>query len=85
MNLKWASDTIDRLLAAANVRIVCGLKRSLKLILSLSVGLERDVLGHPGRHPAHRGQDAEGEKGWSYLWPADTPTIPQGLPEGMAA
>ena len=76
MNLKWASDTLDRLLAAANVGdpVLCN-----SLIFECSfayvlLGSQGNIRGYPRGHPTHRSEDTEGEEGRSYTRSADTPT-----------
>ena len=76
MNLKWASDTLDRLLAAANVGdpVSCN-----SLIFGCSFayvpsGSQGNIRGYPRGHPTHRSEDTEGEEGRSYTRSADTPT-----------
>ena len=76
MNLKWASDTLDRLLATANVGdpVLCNsllFKFSFAYVPSGSQG---NIRGYPRGHPTHRSEDTEGEEGRSYTRSADTPT-----------
>jgi len=60
MNLKWASDTLNKLIAEANVCISFYESAILFLFISFS-GLERNIRGPAGRLASHllKGEESE--------------------------
>lgn len=63
MNLKWASDALDRLVEKANVCLLSS--RFLKVVSCTSAFTEiyQYSVGHPGRHPVYFFKGSKGEEG----------------------
>ncbi len=82
MNLKWASDALDRLIATANVSTLTLL---IHPFAKYYTELQRHICGHPIGHSAPGGQDSQGTKRRSCTGARKYSTVNQRLPEGMAA
>lgn len=79
MNLKWISDTIDRLVAEANV---CHplLETTCFILFYMFIGYLREVYRHSGRHATYICEGTEGKEGRTLLWTVWAPTLHSGLP-----
>jgi hypothetical protein len=82
MNLKWASDALDRLIAEANVRsafyilhIICGSIRNIEY--------QKRFQQRTARHEAHLCKSAESEERGAYKESSWSPSILERLSEGV--